>query len=381
VLKLKFLLHKILHWEYWPQWLVYAPVTPLYLYYTIKTRTPFFNVAANPAMENGGYLMESKYTIHTQLPQHLVPQTFFVKIDDRFDVVRTQLQQHEINYPFFCKPDIGGKGRGVVKVENEKQLQQYHLHSPVNYLVQAAIPYKNEVGVFYCRMPGQAKGFISGIVGKCTMKVTGDGVKTLQQLIEAVPRYYFQRKFLFAQYRQQLNGILCKGETLLLSEIGNHARGSLFTDLSYFNNAKLQTVFDKLSNAYNTFYFGRYDIKFNSWEELYEGKNFMIIELNGSGSEPTHIYDPQKSIWQAWKIILQHWKIMYRIAAANNKSGIPYLSFKAGRLLQKQEQAIAKKFTLNEKMNIDLSYHRLQRGATKMFNYIVWHKSVPRSSG
>ena len=36
------------------------------------------------------------------------------------------------------------------------------------------------------------------------------------------------------------------------------------------------------------------DVKFNSWEELYEGKNFMIIELNGSGSEPTHIYDPSK---------------------------------------------------------------------------------------
>jgi hypothetical protein len=350
----KFLLHKILHWEYWPQWLVYAPVAPVYLYYTIKARTPFFMVAANPSMENGGYIMESKYTIHKQLPQHLVPQTFFVNTDDGFDVVRKQLQQHEISYPFFCKPDIGGKGRGVVKIENENALLDYHRQSPINYLVQAAIPYKNEVGVFYCRMPGEAKGFISGIVGKGVMKVAGDGVKTLRQLIEAVPRYYFQRTFLFEQYKSKLNVVLPKNEIMHLSEIGNHARGSLFTDLSSFNSAKLEAGFDKLSNAYNTFYFGRYDIKFNSWEELYEGKNFMIIELNGSGSEPTHIYDPKKKIWQAWKIILQHWKIMYQIAATNHKNGVSYLSFKEGRRLQQQEQAIAKQFTLRKKMNKEI---------------------------
>lgn len=305
-------------------------------------------------MENGGYIMESKFTIHKQLPQHLVPQTFLVNTNESFAAVKEKLQQQKIDYPFFCKPDIGGKGRGVVKIENGKQLHQYHLNSPINYLVQAAISYKNEIGVFYCRRPGQAKGFISGIVEKGVMQVKGDGIKTLQQLIEAIPRYYFQRKFLFEKYAKQLNAILPQDEIFQLSEIGNHARGSMFTDCSHLNCKKLEAVFDKLSDAYNTFYFGRYDIKFNSWEELYDGKNFMIIELNGSGSEPTHMYDPKKKIWQAWKIILQHWKIMYQIAVTNHKSGVSYLSFNGGRRLQQQEQAIAKQFTLREKMNNEI---------------------------
>ncbi len=343
-----------MHWEYWPQWLVYAPVAPVYLYYSVKARTPFFMVAANPAMENGGYLAESKFTIHHQLPQHLVPQTILIKPGEDWVMVKTKLQQSGIEYPFFCKPDIGGKGRGVEKIENEFQLHRYHINAPINYLLQAAIPFKNEIGIFYCRQPNEPNGFISGIVGKAVIEIKGDGVSTLKELIESVPRYYFQRKFLFEKYQQQLFSIPVKGETILLSDIGNHARGSLFTDLTQYNNEKLEAVMDNISKAYNTFYFGRYDIKFNSWQELYEGKNFMIIELNGSGSEPTHIYDPQKTIGQAWKIILQHWKIMYQISVTHHKNGVPYLSINEGRKLQRMENEIDKKFKLQEKMNKEI---------------------------
>lgn len=346
----RFFFHKIAHWEYWPQVLVYTPLAPVYMYYTAKTGTPFFNVATNPAMENGGYLMESKFTIHNQLPRQLVPETVLISTGQKFDAVKEELAQSGITYPFFCKPDIGGKGRGVEKIENAQQLKMYHETVPEDYLMQAAIPFKNEIGVFYCRLPNEAKGFITGIVGKAVMEVKGDGKKTIRQLIESVPRYYYQRGVLFSKYAAQLHLVPAKGEVFLLSEIGNHARGSMFTDLTSFNNRKLEAVIDKISKAYNTFYFGRYDIKFNSWEELYEGKNFMIVELNGSGSEPTHIYDPAKSIWQAWKIILHHWKLMYTIALLHHKNGVPYLSFKEGRRLQRMEKAVAAKYKMQEKM-------------------------------
>jgi hypothetical protein len=92
-------------------------------------------------------------------------------------------------------------------------------------------------------------------------------------------------------------------------------------------------------------YFGRYDIKYNTWEELSEGKNFSIIELNGCGSEPTHLYDSNKSIFSAWKIIIHHWKLLYKIAQQNHQKGINYLSFSQGRNLQKQEAAFKKLFS------------------------------------
>ena len=40
------------------------------------------------------------------------------------------------------------------------------------------------------------------------------------------------------------------------------------------------------------YYSGRLDIRYNTLDELKPGNNFSIIELNGAGSEPTHIYDP-----------------------------------------------------------------------------------------
>lgn len=349
ILSFRFFLHRILHWEYWPQWLVYAPIAPVYIWHAIRARSPFFMVAANPDMENGGYMMESKYTIHGQLPEQLVPPTFLVHPADDFCTVEKKLEDSGIRYPFFCKPDIGGRGRGVEKIANIQQLKNYHSSSPLSYLLQAAIPYNNEIGVFYCRFPGEEKGFISGIVKKEPVQVKGDGVHTLRQLIEAVPRYYFQRKFLFTKYEAVLDNVIADGQYMLLSEIGNHARGSRFTDCTASNNQQLEKVMNQISAAYNTFYFGRYDIKFSCWEDLYEGKNFMIVELNGSGSEPTHIYDPEKSIWQAWNIIVSHWKIMYRIAVAHHSKGIAYPSLKEGRALRCKERLIAQQYARLEK--------------------------------
>jgi len=346
ILSIRFFFHKLLNWEYWPQALVYAPVIPVYLYYACKARSLFFGVAANPSMENGGYLMESKFTIYKQLPQALVPKTIYIEPVQNFVTVKQELQTAAITFPFFCKPDIGGKGRGVVKIENENQLLYYHQKAGIPYLIQEAIPYKNEIGVFYCRIPGQPKGCITGIAGKEPMEVKGDGIHNLQQLITAVPRYYFQREYLFKKFAYQLQDILPAGKSMLLCEVGNHARGSCFTDLTHYNTEALEKLVDGISKAYNTFYFGRYDIKFNSWEDLYAGKNFMLVELNGCGSEPTHIYDPQKKILQAWKIILQHWRLMYTIAAHHHKKGTPYLTTRQARLLQRQDKEIVSKALL-----------------------------------
>jgi hypothetical protein len=36
---------------------------------------------------------------------------------------------------------------------------------------------------------------------------------------------------------------------------------------------------------------------YNTVEELEQGINFSIVELNGAASEPTHIYDPKHSLF------------------------------------------------------------------------------------
>ena len=53
---------------------------------------------------------------------------------------------------------------------------------------------------------------------------------------------------------------------------------------------------------------------YNTLEELEQGKNFAVVELNGAASEPTHIYDPQHSIFFAWKELTRHIRYMFEIS-------------------------------------------------------------------
>ncbi len=340
--RIKHFINRIWQWEFWPQWLLYMPVFPVYLYYACKARTPFFVVATNPGIENGGYLLESKYDIHLRLPAAYTPKT--AKINP--DITDTELEAiykgQGFRIPFYCKPDVGGKGLGVRKISSMEELLDYHRRAPHAYLLQEEIPYKNEIGVFYCKLPGADKGIITGIVGKEFMMLRGDGTSTVKQLIQVNTRYYLQRHTLFRAYQSMLSYIPHKGEKIMLSAIGNHARGCLFTDITSLNQPSLHSLIDNISADFNGFYFGRYDIKYNEWEELCSGEHFMIVELNGGGSEPTHLYDPGKSIWNAWKIILLHWRWMYNIANTHHKQGVPYLGLRKGIALNRKARRLSR---------------------------------------
>ena len=61
------------------------------------------------------------------------------------------------------------------------------------------------------------------------------------------------------------------------------------------------------------FYYGRYDLKCTSVADLKAGKNIQILEFNGTGAEPNHIYDCGMHYTKALKIIASHWRDMYLI--------------------------------------------------------------------
>ncbi|HEY4335334.1 MAG TPA: hypothetical protein VGM89_05540, partial [Puia sp.] len=82
---------------------------------------------------------------------------------------------------------------------------------------------------------------------------------------------------------------------------------------------QLEEAIDKLCRNIPGFYFGRLDIRFRSWPLLEAGEDYSIIEINGAGSEPTHIYDPRHSILFAWKEIIRHLDILFRVSRASNK--------------------------------------------------------------
>ncbi|HET6999789.1 MAG TPA: hypothetical protein VFI33_00685, partial [Puia sp.] len=219
----------------------------------------------------------------------------------------------------------------------------------IDFHVQEFISYENEAGIFYYRFPGQTKGKISGIVHKEFLKVTGDGHRIVRDLLNDNPRGILQLARLELTETEMLNHIPASGEVFTVVPYGNHARGALFLDDSGSVNEKLERVIDDICGQIPLFYFGRMDIRYQSREELEEGKSFSILEVNGAGSEPTHMYDPRHSIFFAWKEIIRHWVILFKISRANHKLGFSYLTVKEGVEMFRKDKRDSR---LLEKMKI-----------------------------
>lgn len=327
---MKLFLHKLTHWEYWPFQIVYFPIYFLWAFYALKSRTIFFFNASNPSIKNGGFMAESKKEIYDIIPQKYYPKTKLVKENTDFEKVLSTIEISEISFPFIAKPDIGLRGSAVKKIHSVEELKAYHNKANFDYLIQDLIPYANEVGIFYVRFPNESLGKITGIVGKEYVIVEGDGTSTILDLIKANPRYELQLKSLIKEYGLQLNDVLIKKEKRNLVPYGNHARGAKFIDFSHLITEKLNETMDVICQEISGFYFGRLDVMYANWEDLEQGKNFAIVEVNGAGSEPTHIYDPKHSLFFAWKELARHITYMYRISVQNHKKGFPYLSHKEG---------------------------------------------------
>ncbi|MEP6700477.1 MAG: hypothetical protein ABJA85_04150, partial [Bacteroidota bacterium] len=83
--------------------------------------------------------------------------------------------------------------------------------------------------------------------------------------------------------------------------------------------------------------------------DLKEGKNYSILEFNGSGAEPHHVYGNGNNLLQAYKIILHHWNVLYKISRYNHERGVKYWGFKKGLKFLKEAK---KHFRLLKELDI-----------------------------
>jgi len=72
------------------------------------------------------------------------------------------------------------------------------------------------------------------------------------------------------------------------------------------------------------------------FEDLYAGRHVYILELNGAGAEPAHIYHPGFSLWAGYRVLVQHWQILYQISRENHRRSIPYMTFREARQVYRE---------------------------------------------
>jgi hypothetical protein len=320
---------RITNWEQWNFFVLYAPLFPVWFWYCIRSRSFWFFSSSNPTITFGGFEGEGKKEMYDQLPPALFPRTIYISPTHTLQEAEQLILLAGFQLPFTVKPDVGMKGLLFRKINSWDQWKAYHQTLTVDYLVQDWLDYPYEYSVFYFRHPSATSGTISGFIQKDLLQVRGDGLSKLSQLVAKHPKAKNRIEELKMHHAESWNTIVPDQVAYLLSHAGNHNRGAQFTNLQHEIDDSLLQVFDVISRQ-TTFYYGRYDLKAVSVAQLKQGKDFSIIEFNGCGAEPNHIYDCGMSLWQAYGVLLKHWSALYKISAFNHQQGYRYWNFWRG---------------------------------------------------
>ena len=318
---------KWLHYEYWPFWLFFLPMVPYWLYLSIRAMSFTYFTAANPGIAHGGVFGESKADILKKIDQKYLPKTLLFRKGTDIGVVLEKLKHSGLHFPVVVKPNVGERGTAVEKVDDDTALVSYLTENQVDFIVQEYVDYELELGVLYYRFPDRSETGITSIVVKEFLGVTGDGIATIRELINRNDRARLQLDKLQARFGKMLDIVPSNGEWVNLEPIGNHCRGTKFLSGMHLLNKQLVQIFDKISAGIDGFYFGRFDLKVKTVEDLHKGEHIQILELNGVTSEPAHIYDPSFHLLKAYREAARNMKVMFKVSQANRKLGVKCTPF------------------------------------------------------
>lgn len=317
---------RTVRWEYWPPFVFYAPVALYVLWLGVRHRGLTLFTAANPAIEAGGFINESKAAILSGLaaagdvvpPWQLLPEA--EDAASRVEAVRRFVAERGLTLPIVLKPDAGQRGSGVVVARSWAVVEAYLSGARYDVIAQAYVA-GEEYGVFYARRPSEERGRIFAVTVKTMPVVVGDGRRTLEELILADPRAVAMAAIYLVEQRARLSEIVPAGSPVQLVELGTHCRGAYFGDGIQLTTPELEAAVDRIGRAFPGFFFGRYDVRSPSLDDFRRGA-FHVIELNGVTSEATSIYDPAHGLIDAYRTLFAQWRLAFAIGEENRERGV-----------------------------------------------------------
>jgi membrane protein DedA with SNARE-associated domain len=329
-------LKRIANWEFWPLPVFYLPVACYVLYLGVKYRCFTLFTSVNPGMPAGGFVGESKDEIYNSLTRveparkHILRHAKICisqRLSKRLAAAAILIVTNDLSFPLIAKPDRGERGKGVTIVRDRRELVDAIRSADQDLILQEYFD-GVEASVFYYRLPTSKRGKIFSITEKSFPEVTGDGVSTLEELILADARAVCMAKSYFKRLAGRLRHRPAKGERVQLIDIGTHSRGAIFREGQWLMTKELESRIDQVCRGIDGFFFGRFDIRAASFDDLMKGRNFKFIELNGVTSESTNIYDPRYNLIDAYRILFRQWRLAFEIGKINRDRGDRPLSIR-----------------------------------------------------
>lgn len=332
--------HKKLHHEWWPTWVLYGAIAPCFLRLIVKHRSLTVWTCVNPGIEPGGGIIgESKAEILKGLdPSDALRQlTIAPHADeaDRFAALLERMRATDgLAFPVVVKPEAGERGDRVVVVRTPDALRAALASIPQTAIVQRYHPGPIELGVFWVRDPATVgrertdatQGRVFAVTRKVFPDLVCDGVRTLRDQILAHPRYRMQASAYCTNLRDRLDRVPDAGEIVRLTELGNHIRGCRFEDGADLITPAFSEAIDRIARSWRgpngePFDYGRFDVRSASDDAVRAGVDLAIIELNGVTSEATNLYDPSWGPRRALALLGAQWSIAFELGAARRAVG------------------------------------------------------------
>lgn len=322
--QLKARMGRLSRWEFWPSWLVYAPLVPWLAFYAMRSRHPLAATTINPALPLMDIVGESKSAILGLFPPEFVLRYALIPpgpLPHRLDALNDFLRLEPAPFPVILKPDAGERGTGVRLIRDADAAAAYLAQHAAPVLVQRYHPGPHEIGLFFVRLPDEPTGRIFSINEKRFPVVLGDGKSTLAELIWRHPRLRLQARVFLARLGPAAHNIPGKDHPTRLAVAGNHCRGTMFLDAPHLATPELTAAINRICSFHPGVCFGRFDIRFADHAELAQGKGINIVEFNGLLAESTNIYDPSFSFLRGQRVLREQWRLAYKGGPQNIRRG------------------------------------------------------------
>ncbi|MBU2976839.1 D-alanine--D-alanine ligase [Alteromonas sp. C1M14] len=344
--------------EFIPTWLAYTPVVLQSLLMGLVRLDWALPLSANPAIKLSGMVGESKNDIFEAVgpstKAYILPSYTVTKVEgDDGEILSSilhGLSQQGLAYPLVAKPDLGCRGVGVKLIKSDEDLAAYLDTFPLNsrFLLQKKSMHKAEAGVFYVRQPDEEKGRIISLTFKYAASVIGNGVDTLQGLIERDPRAGKLAHLYLPRHQAALDWIVPKDEEFQLAFAGSHSRGSIFKNGNGYITAAMEEKLNNVLKDFDGFHYGRLDIKFDDIRNLMTGGDFDILEINGASSEAAHIWDSEATLSDIFSTLMYQYRLLYQIGYKQKQRGVKTPSIKQLLLAWQEEKRLVQHYPITD---------------------------------
>jgi hypothetical protein len=334
-----------------PKWLNLVPMVLQWAWLALRYRSVTLPSCCNPSITTGGMVGEGKLEYFDIMGPHASSMTatttsVVARPVGAVQACEAAMQRARLSYPVVAKPDLGWCGFGVRRLDSRDDLVAYVDAFPTGerIVLQRWMPAPGEAGVFYMRRPGHERGEVIGLLLRHFPRVTGDGVRTVAELMAADPRARRLGRDGASEACCDPAEVPRAGQTVRVAVVASTRVGGKYEDATALVTPALVEAFDAICGDMRDFHVGRFDVKFDSLAALCAGTGFSIIEVNGAGSEAVHAWDPALTLRQAYRIVFDKQRRLFAIAAEMRQRGARPVGWRALARHHWRQQALISRY-------------------------------------